>query len=123
MQDMTSKDIAEAASKHPLAACSPEEEVVLFHCQSYTFLDHIAPRNAVVRDVDAVQDCQKPSPPGDEQNQRGFGARPSAPVCVLLHLDASTHKCLKHEIGICKFQCTSTFRPAFMHSLHSVEKG
>ena len=57
MQGMTWMDIAEAASKHPLVACSPEEEAVIFGCADYEGLDgRKAPKNAVL-------DCYIHCPP------------------------------------------------------------
>lgn len=54
---MTWVDIAEAASKHHLVACSPEEEAVIFGCADYKGLDdRKAPENAVL-------DCYIHCPP------------------------------------------------------------
>lgn len=72
MQDMNERAIAEAASRHPLAACSEGKETVLFACQAYAN----APRNAELTHVDTALEPQGLNNARDKQNLKGYSVSP-----------------------------------------------
>ena len=72
MQDMNEKAIAEAASRHPLAACSECAETVLFACRAFTD----APCNAELTHVDTALEPQELNNARDKQNLKGYDLSP-----------------------------------------------
>ena len=84
LQDMTEGEIAEAASKHHLAACTSEEETVLFTCPRFKDRDgRAAPRNAVLHYGHTAQGSRNP---GDQQNLKGCCTGPGPFALRMVHV-------------------------------------
>ena len=82
MQDITWKNIPEAASKHPLAVCSPKEEAVMLNCQ-------VAPRNAGLdcSMLSASESCQLETPETTKSSKGAALGLFPAEKCIC-HLEA-----------------------------------
>lgn len=82
LQDMTCKDLAEAARQHTLAACGQDEETLLFLCQAYMNV----PRNSMLQHVNVNPESKFGPVRGDQKfsdDQHLKGCAPcKAPPCL-----------------------------------------